>query len=281
MSIKVEKKLVTPAVAEQLLRNNIKNRALSRTNLQRLVDQMNDGEWQEETGESIKIASDGTLLDGQHRLTAIIQSGKSYEFLIISNLPNEAFNVIDTGKIRSSGDSLHIMGVKNYTNVAAMIKKYLYLKNGKYHNKQTDSLASTTKIVEEYRNAPEQWGNIFKRSNQLYLQSNRMIQQPMIGAFIKYLSETEPDECDVFFQKLCSGIGIEDERDPIYILRNMLIENQISDKKMMVSAKNAYLIVTWNSFLQGKKYSAMPWKYLKDEMPKPFRTKETALQAIT
>ena len=49
---------------------------------------MEAGNWQW-NGESIKFAEDGTLLDGQHRLAAIAESGVTLPVLVVRGLPNE------------------------------------------------------------------------------------------------------------------------------------------------------------------------------------------------
>lgn len=266
--MKVEKVYITPGKAETLLRNNIKNRCITSRSLQRIVNQMKNGEWQEDTGETIKIASDGTLLDGQHRLTALIETGKSFNFLVISDLPNKAFEVIDTGKARNAGDALKILGVKNYYALSALIRQYLYLKAEKILNKQNDAVVTTSKIVECYNERNNYWNNISKRAHYLYVAAQKILTQSFIGGWYSYLSEFFQDETELFFQKLCSGINILDDKDPIKILRDELYQNKISDKKITVSYKNAILIVTWNSYLLNKKYSVIPYRYNKDPFPK-------------
>ncbi len=46
---------------------------------------MKSGEWKY-NGESIKVCTDGSLLDGQHRLEACIESGVTFDTLLVTNL---------------------------------------------------------------------------------------------------------------------------------------------------------------------------------------------------
>lgn len=272
--MRIEKVFVTPGLANQMLEKNIKNRSLSGRIVKKYTDQMKNGEWQEETGETVKVAKDGTLLDGQHRLQAIINSGKSFNFLIVYDLPNKSFEVIDTGKPRFAGDALKVVGVSAYYSMSALIRGYLLLKDGKTLGKQADSSVTVTRIVEGYQERPDFWLAAYKKSMFLYLIFKKVLTASFIGSWYVYLSEFFQPETELFFQKLCSGIGIMDEQDPINILRNVLIENKLSEKKLTIMAKNAYLTITWNSFLLDKRYKSIPFAYGKDELPKPIIDQE-------
>jgi len=67
---------VTPELAEQLLAQNITNRNVRLSNLKLIVTDIEDGEFQL-THQGIAINSLGQLVDGQHRLLAIIKTGKT------------------------------------------------------------------------------------------------------------------------------------------------------------------------------------------------------------
>lgn len=101
--------LLTPELAEVLLGANFKNnRPLSKTKVSYLVGEMKRGKWIE--ANSIKFSSCGRLIDGQHRLTALIEYGEPVIFRIDTGMPFDSATVIDTGKKRSSRDIAHILG---------------------------------------------------------------------------------------------------------------------------------------------------------------------------
>lgn len=52
-------------------------------------------------GDPIKYDEDGNLIDGFHRLNAVVAAGISVAFLVIRGLPRTSTKVIDTGKSRS------------------------------------------------------------------------------------------------------------------------------------------------------------------------------------
>ena len=71
--VKIMKKIITktlditPDMAAQMLERNTMNRNISQLNVTRYANDMASGAW-EQNGETIKIAEDGTILDGQHPL---------------------------------------------------------------------------------------------------------------------------------------------------------------------------------------------------------------------
>lgn len=109
---------VTPEIAERWLTKNTRNRKLRDGDVRSYTRDMAAGNWLF-TGEAVKFATDGALLDGQHRLTAIIKSGATVPMLVIRNVPTEAQSVMDTGRKRTAADDLTIAGEINTTLLAA------------------------------------------------------------------------------------------------------------------------------------------------------------------
>ena len=101
--------LVTPALAIALLSRNPNNRPLSKCNLEFLKSELKSGQWKL-THQGIAIAQDGSLIDGQHRLQAIKETGISAELLVTEGIDGEVFSVLDTGKKRSGKDVLSTAG---------------------------------------------------------------------------------------------------------------------------------------------------------------------------
>ena len=72
-------------------------------------------------GEPIIIASDGTLLDGQHRLWAIVVSEATVPAVVVQGIDRSTFDTIDQGRKRTTGDVLSINGEGDSTLLAAEI----------------------------------------------------------------------------------------------------------------------------------------------------------------
>lgn len=101
----------TPEKAEDILANrNPKNRLISRIHVNKMADDMRNGRWDSNNGETVCFDTDGNLIDGQHRLAAIVQSGETVSLMTIKNLPAKARDTIDQGRRRSMSDRLKMDG---------------------------------------------------------------------------------------------------------------------------------------------------------------------------
>lgn len=70
---------ITPQVASEMICANEGNRKLKESTVKNYASQMARGSWKE-TGDVIRVSETGNLLDGQHRLHAIVRSGVSFRF---------------------------------------------------------------------------------------------------------------------------------------------------------------------------------------------------------
>ncbi len=96
---------ITPEEAEQMLAKNWpSNRKMSQAVIDGYVNDMENGNWCWYVGNTIVVSEDGYLLDGQHRLAAIVKSGIPTMMLVVRNVPDEAFDFIDGGKKRLASD---------------------------------------------------------------------------------------------------------------------------------------------------------------------------------
>ncbi len=96
---------ITPEMAAELLQKNQNNRPMKWHIVKEMSNKMKAHEWVF-TNQGIGFNVDGILSDGQHRLAAIIDSGVPQKFNVTYNLPQEAFDHIDTGGTRSASDLL-------------------------------------------------------------------------------------------------------------------------------------------------------------------------------
>lgn len=115
--------MMTPEKARYLLTKNNINRKLRPHWVSELAGAIRNGEWKL-THQGIAISKSGRLLDGQHRLMAILSSGIPVPIIVAENCDDEMFAFVDKGMKRTLGDSL---GIKK--GVAETIKYLMYLAN--------------------------------------------------------------------------------------------------------------------------------------------------------
>lgn len=116
---------VTPELAKKWLTLSFGNRPFRRANYDRLVNIIQNDHF-EPMVNSIKFSNTGKLIDGHHRLRAIIDSNKSVFCKIEYDLPEHLAYVIDTNaEARSARDILHIDLIRNglKTSVASAMSR--------------------------------------------------------------------------------------------------------------------------------------------------------------
>jgi hypothetical protein len=99
---------VDPSDAKSLLERNTNNRKLRETVVDYYANEMINGNWVD-NGDPIRIARSGRLLNGQHRLSAVVKAGVSLPFHFLSNLSEESFEQMDNGAKRTLNDNLDIV----------------------------------------------------------------------------------------------------------------------------------------------------------------------------
>ena len=110
---------ITPEMATALLEKNTNNRPLNEMHVKRLVRQIEDGKWKF-NGDTIKISDEGAVLDGQHRLWAIIEAKTPVQLIVAYGIRQDAFSTIDTlRKVRTGADIIALSGTTRYRNVIA------------------------------------------------------------------------------------------------------------------------------------------------------------------
>jgi hypothetical protein len=118
--IKTQIKNITPAMAEKMLneantrteKGEFLNRMISERRVRQLATAMNKGRWLV-THQGIALDTNGNLLDGQHRLWAVMRSGCTVPMAVTTGLPvgnrgNKTMDVLDIGKPRTVRTALHI-----------------------------------------------------------------------------------------------------------------------------------------------------------------------------
>lgn len=106
--------VLAPSDAKELLGKNHKNRNLSPATVARYVADIKADAWAL-THQAIAVGPDGELVDGQHRLTAIVEAGVPVLVVFAiyrdARMAEEARQKVDIGRVRRAGDVFEIGGV--------------------------------------------------------------------------------------------------------------------------------------------------------------------------
>lgn len=137
----VSVQLVTPELAAEWLAANTRNRRLRNKLVDQYARDMVAGRWAANF-EPVQIAESGVLLNGQHRLAAIVASDTTQQMLVVTGVAEDAQDTIDVGAKRTVHDQLGFRGFTNGTTLGATARLAMLLHTGKdYRPTQPEVLA--------------------------------------------------------------------------------------------------------------------------------------------
>ena len=111
--------IVTPEKAQEYLYRNKNNRAVSVETVTAYARDIRAGNWRQ-VGDPIRFDTDGNLLDGQHRLHAVIAAEVPVPFFVIRGLSVADSQVMDVGRKRTGANALEMAGFgKNVMSMSA------------------------------------------------------------------------------------------------------------------------------------------------------------------
>ena len=244
---------ISPERAREILKNNWqKNRPLRARAVQEYAQKMKDGMWDALT--PIVIDENGILKDGQHRLNAVVKSGTSQDFIIVTNVSKKMFG-FDRGMTRSIKDSL-VMGGKidgDITNrgisAAGILVSLLFGENQKKNELYVSNLINAyhDQIIKAVRIVAKGGGDSICRK------------AGIVAAVIPVLASKAVSEEDLssFFEAANTGFGSSERYFPAIALRNTITKAKNEGIKKTGNAVNKfYFEITDQAiadFIKGKK----------------------------
>lgn len=251
---------LTPALAEELLSKNPRNRKISKANYAVVKRAIENGEWAV-NGEAIKVSENGYILDGQHRCAAVVETGVTIRTFIIEGLPDETQDTMDTGKSRSLGDILSIHGEANATSLAALIRKFLIA--DKYGFKATTANTGTGYPVTNKEALAWLDANGWVRD---YIHPGRAINNATgissatASLLMRTFDEIDAEDSQYFWGRLVDGVRLG-EGNPILVLRRQLktlrdgTKGERNQRYVM-----ALVIKAWNAYREGREIGLLKFR---------------------
>lgn len=142
--------MISPETAQELLKKVSVNRNIRKVMVAQYVNDIRNNRWDTQTGETIKFDTKGNLIDGQHRLLAIIQTGQTVPVHIAYNCSINAQRVIDGGG-RNVADMLKVSGVGKPDEVALVLKSFAaYVKQKELLSQQNEQLSDSSTIKKKF-----------------------------------------------------------------------------------------------------------------------------------
>lgn len=237
---------VGPIKARKYLDRNVRNRPLKPSVVARYAHEMKNGRWVM-NGDTVKFDPEGNLLDGQHRLEAIIVSASTQLLGVARNVPATAFATLDQGRKRSPGDHLALIGESDSNHLAVAVA-YLarYDRGDQWATRGPEKSVSGPEIV---MTLAENQG---LRNSLSVVHGTHIVGSRGMFAFVHYVAaKQDKEKADTFIHGLAHGDGLEDT-DAVWRLRELLIRNRLGKTKLTSQDVLRYVIIAWNKHRLGE-----------------------------
>ena len=255
--------LLTPEEATRLLEYNTLNRPLSDRHVKRIANQILSGKWRF-NGDTIKISEDNQVLDGQHRLWAIVEAKIAVQTIVVRNIAREAFATIDTlRKPRSGADVLALNGVTRHSGMMTTAFQWLL----RWQRGTIEAFRAPVNRIENsdiemaYSENPGM-ARAVERCTKL-----RGVASPgLVGFFYYILTNRDPELAERMVHTLENPAGIP-ITDPFFRLRMYFTSDYIKHKDPVVTI--ALMVKAANAAFHNKDIRALNW-ISQGPRPEPF-----------
>lgn len=227
-------------IVESLLSKNTNNRSIRKGNKQWLKNAIENKEFIL-TGQGIGVSTDGILVDGQHRLEAIRESGyPPVELLVITGLDPKSMMYVDQHAKRSTADMLKIVLDKSITNrEASLVNAHIKI----IVNEDNEFVFGKGRV------APDRVVEVMQENedfiSSLISAGGNMLRAGSYCALFHYGLRYDKDRAIELTAKINTGENLT-RNDPAYKLRELLMSShrrttygsagQLADYKYAVSA---------------------------------------------
>ncbi len=266
--MKIEIVSVTPSQASAWLSTNANNnRKISTTIVNQYARDMIAGRW-EITGEAIKFDTTGRLIDGQHRLTAVVMSKKTVQMAVITGLESKIMHVLDTGKARGGGDALTIAGMgENANAVAALARKIIAYQGGVNDILGAKSIrigkeCITNRDILDYVSSHDLQPFVQFAQRAMYHQVNRVFSAGEWAFVFWLLGQTDRDAAETFCLKLATLDSVS-ATSPIRVLFDKITRSNLLTPKQRLMAT----VTAWNAWRTGALLRTIHVSNMDDRIP--------------
>lgn len=254
--ISVELQKITPEVAAEWLEERWEDqRRVRKQHVAKLAADMNAGRFKVSPDAILRVR--GKVANGQHRLLAVVQSGKPQQFLVLESNDEELYKVIDSGLRRTAADGLMGMPLaQNLPPIARWVKGY---EDGNFYatsKSGTDHACVTQSEVIDYcisnQDALVEAASFVRA---LYEQT-RLLPISIGGALYVIAAMNNKKGKAIEF---LNAVYVEGGANAAGDLRNRLIINKGGKSKMPHGYTFAITLKAFRSFCNGTRPGVLKW----------------------
>lgn len=257
MNAQVTIETINPKMAVELTKNKLpEQRNLRPGNVSQLASEMNRGAFRLSC-DAICLVK-GRLANGQHRLEAVIRSGKSAPFIILRTNDEEIYKITDAGRPRSVGDGL--VGTSHASLIASAARLVLAYDFGiighSGYNMNTKEKSITRSGIFDYiQQNREKLAEQSKFVFSLYLKTG-VVGTTITTAFLHIASRLDEEKARAFIANVYLGESIDASKD----FRDRMIKHSNTRSRLRQAHVFGLLIKAWNSYKNGTRPGLLQFK---------------------
>ena len=257
---------ITPEIATEWLEERWgEQRAVRAGHVARLAADMDAGRFRVSPDAILRIKH--KLANGQHRLEAVVKSGKPQTFLVMESTDDELYKVLDAGLRRTVSDGL--IGVKysqNIPSIARWVQSYesgsirQSARTGSSAGKRSENPLTQCELIDYCIGNQHELSEAAEFVKPLYEQT-RLLPFSIGGAlYVLASARSDMDKVKQFLQQTYIDGGASAAGD----LRNRLIANRGSKARLRAGYVFGITLKAFNSFRNGTRPGCLKWS--KDEL---------------
>ena len=265
--MKIRQMDVTPAKARKWLEDSegFPGRRISRQRVLLYAEDMREGRWRE-TPVPIQVTKDGVVIDGRHRLSALVEADVTLPFVVDTDADAESFPIIDSGKGRTGADMLNIAGFTSAGMLHSAIRLYMHLlayDEGEAWNSARKAQYSRSELLEI---ANSDVGHIIRvnmyPADKIARGIRRFgVRTPVAVALTRMeLANAPLDLHTEFTERLADGANLG-HGSPILVLRRFLLSDsggyQLAMPHMRGFVATGGIIKAYNAWISGETISQL------------------------
>lgn len=253
--MKYKEMLITPTYAKSLLQNNDNNRNINGNKVSQYAEDMRNGKWQL-NGEDIEISETGRVLNGQHRLMAIIRYGKPVMMGVKFGVSDDVW-IYDRGRLRSSSDCLKMSGLPSE------LSRNLIVRTVKAHWKYiVGGIHPTDSEIEKYILAHK---DTFLTLNEIFRGKNNTSRGTKVNClnvslttavFYALEAGVSVEDLKRFIKVIHTGISESRKESAAIVLRNDIIARLVKSEENGIQMCEKAIVDYLNGYSRQRSYTA-------------------------
>jgi len=244
---------VDPGMAQAALDVNVSNRHLRVDTVRSYARDMERGAWSL-SPQSVSFNMMGELIDGQHRMAAVVESGATVPMLVVRGVAPSVMKVLDSGIKRTAADFLGMSNVP-YRMVLAAIARLTMMYDSKAMANSHRYMISNTEILDFVEANFQDMALTAERAT--HYRNSIPAAASVIGtAYLKFYRK-DPAACSEFFESM-SVMSLTGTGDPRLALMRRLSSMRADRTRATQLYVLDLFIRAWNAWRTGEHLTMIP-----------------------